>query len=143
MSNVATAYLREIDRQIVCPKYLKKRFLCQLKNEVYFFCEDHGDVNTNSIQERFGRPEDVAQAFLLEVGPKTVKWCNTVRRWILFIIIAILLPMISLASYLEIRVQMLQHQFPNEEHVAYIMYEDTWAESTLFPQKGFIFENSK
>lgn len=64
---------------IPCPRSMKARFLRQLGDEVFLYCEDHGQTDALALSRRFGTPDAVAKEFLETLDPAALRQ-NRQRR---------------------------------------------------------------
>ena len=140
MGKAAKQYLRDVDKQIVCPRSAKKAFLHQLENEVFFYAE-HSEVSSDMLYEQFGFPEEVAREFLSEMGSQTTDRYNRIQKKLKYLIVGALAAAILFVAMIGARTKLLRQQLPDDEVVASISYE---AEEDLFswlPLRGLIFDS--
>lgn len=139
MRKAATLYLKKVNKQLKISNSLKKGFMSQLEDEVFFYCDDHNDASEDQLREQFGSPEDVAQEFLSEVWMQAVKRYKNSQWKLLCLIAGILFMLFLFAAVLGVRTQRLKQQLPNEEIVAAITYEEESDGFSWFPLRDFIF----
>lgn len=120
MSTAASQYLREVKKRIRCSHSLKTEFLCQLEAEVIYYCEDHNDVDLATLSKYFGKPEDVAKDFLLELGESAAVEASSIKQKIIYFLITIVaIVVIGIA----IHISYLQHTLLDGQYIESITYE--------------------
>lgn len=72
VKDIVYDYLRQLEKQLPCPRTIREPFLQQLKKELEHFCSRNPKVNENMLVECFGPPENVAREFLAETNPETM-----------------------------------------------------------------------
>ena len=84
---VAEKYLKAVNRELVCPKSLRKRSLDQLKTSLDEFLEEHPTAAEADIVEQFGSPADFANAFLasLDEGELKKQLKKSKRVWVIVV----------------------------------------------------------
>ena len=71
MNRAVKQYLRQVKKQLCCPRSLSRQFLRQLEDEVLLYCENE-NLGFEDIQTRFGNPEDIATDFYTQSDPEAV-----------------------------------------------------------------------
>lgn len=138
MSKAAKQYLREVDKQIICPSSAKKAFLRQLENEVYFYSKD-SEVSLAMLYAQFGFPEEVAREFLSEMGVRTTDRYNRIQKKLKYLIVGALAAAILFTAMIGVRTNLLRQQLPSTEVVASISYETEKDFFSWLPLRGLIF----
>lgn len=123
MSKVASQYLREVKKRIHCSNSQKTEFLCQLEDEIVYYCEDHDNVDIVTLSNHFGTPEDVADDFLSELGINEVTTSNQIRKRLLYFVATIIILAIILFAAVEIHSYYIQQQFLDSYFIESITYE--------------------
>lgn len=139
MSKAPKQYLREVDKELVCPGSAKKAFLRQFKNEVFFFCSKHSEVSLDMLYTQFGLPEEVAYAFLSEMGIQTTDRCSRTQKRLRYLIAGALTVTILFTAIIGVRTKRLRQRLPSEELVASISYETEDDFFSRLPLRGLIF----
>ncbi len=57
-------YLREISKEITCPRSAKNFFLEELKNRIEEFQAEEPNLRKELLYDKFGSPREVAESFL-------------------------------------------------------------------------------
>lgn len=133
MNKAASQYLREVKKRIHCSHSRKTEFLCQLEDEVDFFCEEHDGSNLTSLSERFGSPDDIAREFLDELGLQAVSSSNRKRQHILYFAVSILMTIAVFVAVVEIYTYYQQQQVLDGFYVESITYEEDVAPYVINP----------
>ena len=124
MSKAASQYLREVKKRIHCSSSQKTEFLCQLEDEVFLYCEDHGNVDIDGLSERFGSPEEVANDFLSELGTSALNKANSIGRSILYLTSIFVIIGIILIATIEIYTFYEQQKMPDVYFNEAVTYEE-------------------
>ena len=124
MSKVASQYLRKVEKRIDCSTSLKTEFLCQLEDEVFLYCEDHGDVDENALIDKFGSPQEIAHNFLNELGPDAIGKSFVVKRRALIAVVCIVLVALILVAIIGMCVYIMREHFTDPHYVDSITYEE-------------------
>lgn len=106
---------------IRCSGSRKTEFLCQLEDEVIYYCEDHDNADFAMLSECFGRPEDVAKDFLSELGESAAVEANSNRQKFFFALLAIITFVIVAVV---IHISYIQHTLLDVEYIESITYEE-------------------
>lgn len=138
MITAAAQYLREANKHLPCPNSIKKPFLRQLEDELSIFCADHAGADTATLSEHFGSPEEVAEAFLSELGEQAVHRYNRTRKRLLLLTLGVILCTVFFAVVITVQTTTLRQQLPKGEFVASIAYE---AESGRNTSRDTIYDN--
>lgn len=142
MRSAAMQYIQEVNRQLLCPRSIKKPFLCQLEKEVSCFCADHPDTTTEALIQAFGLPEEVVEEFLSELGGQTARRCANIRRQLFALAVGVILIASTLAAIIDSRTDTLRQTLPSEKIVASITYcEESENSSSYFPAQDTIFDS--
>ena len=88
---VTDGYLREIKSLMVCDDGTKKKFLKDLKRDVYDYTIEENADSIEMIIEHFGTPEEIAKSFLENADIKKIKRKMNIRTVILAGVLAALL----------------------------------------------------
>lgn len=72
MNPAAKQYLRQVKKQLHCPRSLKNKFLQQLEDEFFLYCEENDLTDFDDLARNFGVPETVAKEFLSELDGETI-----------------------------------------------------------------------
>ncbi len=95
---VTDGYLREIKSLMVCDDGTKKKFLKDLKRDVYDYTIEENADSIEMIIEHFGTPEEIAKSFFESADIKKIKRKMNFRRVILVGVLAALLIWIVYAT---------------------------------------------
>lgn len=123
MNKAASQYLREVKKRIHCSHPRKTEFLCQLEGEINYYCEDHGDVEYLTLLDHFGKPEDIAQDFLSELGESVVIRSKSIKYRVLFLAGIFLIFASILVSIVELYTSYKQQQALDISYVESITQE--------------------
>lgn len=138
MGKAAKQYLREVDKQIICPSSAKKAFLRQLENEVFFYTKD-SEVSLDMLYAQFGFPEEVAREFLSEMGAQTTDRYNRIQKKLKYLIVGTLAAILLFTAMIGVRTKLLRQQLPSAEVVASISYETEEDFFSWLPLRGLIY----
>lgn len=72
MKDIVHDYLRQLEKQLPCPRAVREPFLKQLRDELEHFCCRNPEADASMLAECFGSPETVAKEFLAETNPETI-----------------------------------------------------------------------
>lgn len=122
MIGAAAQYLKEVNKNIICPVSLKKPFLQQLETEAQYFCEDHRDTSMEMLSGQFGTPEDVAEMFLTELGSRTLEHYKQRQRILCQIMAAVLLVSLAAAAFVVYDAYVMQQRLDDNKYVDSITY---------------------
>lgn len=123
MSRAASQYLREVRKRIHCSRAQKVEFLCQLEDDVFFYCEDNKYTDYANLTERFGTPADVAAAFMSELDISVVAKTRRVRQYILYLTAAVIIGISILIASVHIYTDYKQQQALDGYYIESITYE--------------------
>lgn len=70
MKDSVQDYLRQLEKQLPCPRAVRKPFLQQMEKELEHFCSRNPEADANMLAQCFGSPEAVAHEFLVETTPE-------------------------------------------------------------------------
>ena len=123
MSRAAKAYLRQIRNKIPGQRSLKARFLRQLEDEVFLYCEDHARTDVLALSSHFGNPDDVAAEFLDTLGSSAIKRFHFTKMHLICLIVAALLIIAAPFIISEIREYWLLQDYLNSNNIEFVPYE--------------------
>lgn len=72
MNPAAKQYLRQVKKHLHCPRSLKNKFLQQLEDEFFLYCEDHPSMDLAGLTRCYGAPETIANEFLSELSGEMI-----------------------------------------------------------------------
>lgn len=83
-------YIREIKGYLICDFGTKRRFIKDLRGDIYNYMEDNNITNIEEVTEHFGTPKSIAMSFFESVDIKKVKRRMNISRIILFGVLAVI-----------------------------------------------------
>lgn len=95
-----------------------------MEDEVFLYCEDHGNVDIDGLSERFGSPEEVANDFLSELGTSALNKANSIGRSILYLTSIFVIIGIILIATIEIYTFYEQQKMPDVYFNEAVTYEE-------------------
>lgn len=119
MNKVAERYLRAVRKALHCPGQQWKRLLRQLSEDIEEYCEEHPDATEEELCRRFGTPEDVAAAFVEDLGGSIAV---NVQRRRNRIVTAVIVVLVLVAGVVTARQIWIQQLFLNSYWVESITY---------------------
>ena len=123
MASAASSYCVQVNKCLTCPGNMKRAFLRQLRSEIDFYCEEHGEPNVQSLYVAFGTPEEVAEEFLVELSTKTVNSCTAKRNKILIAALIVVVIAAMAVGALSLQSQAMQQKI-EDDFVASITYKE-------------------
>lgn len=120
MNKVAERYLRAVRKALHCPGRQGKRLLRQLSEDIEEYCEEHPDATEEELCRRFGTPEDVAAAFVEDLGGSIAV---NVQRRRNRIVTAVIVVLVLVAGVVTARQIWIQQLFLDSYWVESITYE--------------------
>lgn len=120
MNKVAERYLRAVRKALHCPGQQGKRLLRQLSEDIEEYCEEHPDATEEELCRRFGTPEDVAAAFVEDLGGSIAV---NVQRRRNRIVTAVIVVLVLVAGAVTARQIWIQQLFLDSYWVESITYE--------------------
>lgn len=123
MASAASSYCAQVNKNLTCPGSMKRSFLRQLRNEVDFYCEEHGKQEVQNLYAVFGTPEEVAEEFLTELSAKTVSNCTTKRHKILITALIVVVIAAMAVGALSLQSQAMQQKI-DEEFIAAVTFKE-------------------
>ena len=120
MNKVAERYLRAVRKALHCPGRQGKRLLRQLSEDIEEYCEEHPDATEEELCHRFGTPEDVAAAFVEDLGGSIAVNIQRRRNRIVTAVIVVLVLVAGVVTARQIWIQQL---FLDSYWVESITYE--------------------
>ena len=88
--NSLKKYFRAIEDTVLCPGREKTAFINDLKAEVGDYLCNSPDADMEEIISVFGSPEEIAQGFNRELSSGEIKKRLSIKRIIIFAVIAVL-----------------------------------------------------
>lgn len=82
-------YLREIKRQLHCPRSRKKIFLNQFAENLFQYIEEYPLATFSDVVTEFGKPEDIASSFIEQADAKDIRKSLKVGRRIFWAVLAV------------------------------------------------------
>lgn len=114
-------YLSDVGENLICSKEQKDAILSDIEASVTEFAEQSGCDNIEAIYERFGTPQDIANAQLSNLDPVTVKKALSKKK---AVIVALIIALVVFAAgVIAIVVE-------NNKERAYIIIENPAIEIT-------------
>lgn len=99
-------YYKKVGRALNCSPKARKQIIANLKSDLEEYMEQNPTATDEQLLERFGTPDDYAQAFLAQLGEE--EWRSRLRAnrfgkrfWIIFAIAATLVVAITTAYVLH------------------------------------------
>ena len=119
MNKVAERYLRAVRKALHCPGRQGKRLLRQLSEDIEEYCEEHPDATEEALCRRFGTPEDVAAAFVEDLGGSIAVNVQRRRNRIVTAVIVVLVLVAGAVTARQIWIQQLLLDFHWVESITY------------------------
>ena len=119
MNKVAERYLRAVRKALHCPGRQGKRLLRQLSEDIEEYCEEHPDATEEELCRRFGTPEDVAAAFVEDLGGSIAVNVQRRRNRIVTAVIVVLVLVAGVVTARQIWIQQLLLDFHWVESITY------------------------
>lgn len=91
MNRAAKQYLRQVKKNLYCPKHLSREFLRQLEDDISCFCEEQKQAVYGQLLEVFGDPKDVAADFFSGLDARTVSRYSYRRLKVTYSLLAVVL----------------------------------------------------
>lgn len=123
MNKVAERYLRAVRKALHCPGRQGKRLLRQLSEDIGEYCEEHPDATEEELCRRFGTPEDVAAAFVEDLGGSIAVNIQRRRNRIVTAVIVVLVLVAGVVTARQIWIQQLLLDMHWVESITYIADE--------------------
>lgn len=123
MASAAVTYCAQVNKNLTCPSNIKRAFLRQLRSEIDFYCEEHGEPDVQNLYAAFGTPEEVAEEFLTESSTKTVSNCTDKRNKILIVALVVVVIAAMAVGALSLQSQAMQQKI-DEEFIASVTYKE-------------------
>ena len=123
MNKPARAYLRAVRRALRCPGRQGKQLLRQLSEDIEEYCEEHPDATEEALCRRFGTPEDVAAAFVEDLGGSIAVNIQRRRNRIVTAVIVVLVLVAGAVTARQIWIQQLLLDIHWVESITYIADE--------------------
>lgn len=123
MNKVAERYLRAVRKALHCPGRQGKRLLRQLSEDIEEYCEEHPDATEEELCRRFGTPEDVAAAFVEDLGGSIAVNIQRRRNRIVTAVIVVLVLVAGAVTVRQIWIQQLLLDMHWVESITYIADE--------------------
>lgn len=101
----AKQYLRHVKKNLHCSHSLKAKFLHQLGDEIFLYCEENEIVGLADLIQRFGAPESVASEFQDNLNGMVVAKYQNFQNKVLLIAVVILVTLGAIASAYRMYVQ--------------------------------------
>lgn len=98
----ADLYLEAVNKKLVCPRRIRKKFLSQLSADVTELAETcKSETTTADLEARFGTPEEVAVNYLHAAGFSEVRESLSSKRVVVIcVIIACIIALIGVFGYI-------------------------------------------
>ena len=98
----ADLYLEAVNKKLVCPRRIRKKFLSQLSADVTELAETcKSEPTTADLEARFGTPEEVAVNYLHAAGFSEVRESLSSKRVVVIcVIIACIIALIGVFGYI-------------------------------------------
>lgn len=95
-------YLEAVNKKLVCPRRIRKKFLSQLSADVTELAETcKSETTTADLEARFGTPEEVAVNYLHAAGFSEVRESLSSKRVVVIcVIIACIIALIGVFGYI-------------------------------------------
>lgn len=84
-------YISQIKGCMLCDGGTKRRCINDLKSDIQDYIDTEGTQDIEKIKARFGAPEQIAKAFLMEMDVKKVKRKLDIRRAVIAVALAVVL----------------------------------------------------
>ena len=90
-------FIRETDKHLLCSKKTKRKFLADLKNDVYDYAESNEVTSIDEVYTHFGKPDAIAKGFNDGIDSR---YLNKTINWKRIIIIGFIIAIVLLSVYL-------------------------------------------
>lgn len=104
-----------------------------MEAEVIYYCEDYENVNFAALSEYFGKPEDVANDFLSEIGINSVSGSHKRKQFIQLAVIMLLFSVVLVFVATEIYANYKQQKALDGHFIESITYEGDIASYATIP----------
>lgn len=91
MNRELKKYINQVKGYMLCDGGTKRKCIKDLKSEIQDYIDTQGTQDIEKIKARFGTPEQIAKAFLMEMDVKKVKKKLDIRRVIMAVVLSVLL----------------------------------------------------
>lgn len=91
MNKELKKYINQVKGYMLCDGGTKRKCINDLKSEIQDYIDTQGTQNIEKIKARFGTPEQIAKAFLMEMDVKKVKKKLDIRRAVIAVALSIVL----------------------------------------------------
>ena len=83
-------YYRQINKELICSHKEKKKILSDIKANVRHYLEENPDASFDAIQEHFGTPKQIVEAYIAAIDmPELVRQLNVKNRIVSAVCIAL------------------------------------------------------
>lgn len=106
-------YYRDIRRQLPSSQKLKSRILSQIEGNILAFLQDHPDADFPAIEAQFGTPEQIAAAYVDELGAPELLKKIKIRKRVLTIVISTVTIILFLWATVVIWAAISEHNYAN------------------------------
>lgn len=100
-------YFREIESVLLCPEKKKSVFINQLKADIDDYLSNSPDADMGEIISVFGTPEEIAAGFSGELSGAELKKRLSVKKAVLFAVLAALIiwAVFAVVSYIDVHTE--------------------------------------
>ena len=95
MRKEAVRYVKEVKRQMLCPKKMKNDMLLSLENSIMDYMEEHPEASAQEIETHFGKPQQIAVEYIASLDQnelrKEIQKSKLIKKMIVFLAVGILL----------------------------------------------------
>ena len=87
----AQKYLRQVRAMLPCSRKMKRLIVEKIQIEVMLYLEKVPDANYNALLSRFGKPEEIAVAYVENIEPSMLLKKLHIRKRVLLVVCIVLL----------------------------------------------------
>ncbi|MFR5876117.1 MAG: DUF6120 family protein [Eubacterium sp.] len=91
MNREIKKYINQVKGYMLCDGSTKRKCMKDLKSDIQDYIDTEGTQDIEKIKARFGAPEQIAKAFLMEMDIKKIKKKLDIRRAVIAVAVSIVL----------------------------------------------------
>lgn len=66
-------YIKAVKANLICDYKTQKKFIGDLKSDIFNYINDNSVDDMNKVYEQFGAPEDIAKSFFANIDTRQIK----------------------------------------------------------------------
>ncbi|MBR3954536.1 MAG: hypothetical protein IKJ63_03570 [Clostridia bacterium] len=90
MNKFAKSYIRNVKKELYAPTEKSRLLLKQLRNEVAAYQQENPDADLQALCDRFGTPEEIASAYIVDAEPQNIKKAINIRKMLVAAVVTII-----------------------------------------------------